>query len=99
MLVPGVADAHHARFFYDLDDIVSIQGELTSVSWVNPHTGYTLRRIDENGEEETWDLAGGSVSGLTRAGATRDMFRAGDTIRVTGARSAREDRSLLSSIT
>ena len=54
------------------------------MQWVNPHSWLTFKVINENGEEEEWQVEGGSPNVLMRLGWTRDSLPPGTRIKVTG---------------
>jgi hypothetical protein len=78
--------AHHStRIAYDLNDIGTIEGRVTSIFWRNPHVLLTLERIGENGDSETWEVESGSPNSLQRIGIGSDILTVGDHVSVTGA--------------
>ena len=90
-LLPGLlaalsttaAFAHHsARITYDMDTVIEIQGEITGVTWRNPHVRFTLSGMDEDGESVTWNVESIPVTRLNRVGITREMLGVGDTVTV-----------------
>ncbi len=93
--LPGVIDAHHARFEYDESRLVEVQGSVTSVFWRNPHVRFTLSSVGENGHEELWELEGGSVNTLQRQGIDSDIVGVGNHIKVLGLVSRRDQRALM----
>jgi len=89
------ASAHHSRSHYS-QDIQEIEGELVAVHWVNPHVGFTVKVVNENGEEELWRVEGiSNLSGMHRGGVTSDAFTIGERVRAVGSPSVRRPRDLL----
>jgi hypothetical protein len=83
--VPVAAGAHHSRTQYDGSDVQEIQGELTSVSWANPHATFTVRVTTASGDTATWQLESwGSPYVLSRMGVTQDQFVVGSQVRLAG---------------
>ena len=81
--IGGAAVAHHsARITYDMDTIIEVQGEITGVTWRNPHVRFTLSSEDDNNEPVTWNVESIPVTRLTRVGITREMFGIGHTVTV-----------------
>ena len=77
------ASAHHsARITYDMDTVIEIQGEITGVTWRNPHVRFTLSGMDEDGESVTWNVESIPVTRLSRVGITPDMLGVGDSVTV-----------------
>ena len=54
------------------------------MQWVNPHSWLTFKVINESGEEEQWQVEGGSPNVLMRLGWNRDSLPPGTRIKVTG---------------
>ena len=79
LVVPVVSGAHHSFASYS-DQIVEVEGELTSVRWGNPHVRLTLEADDG----EAWTLEAAAVYVLERRGLMRDLFRQGSSIEVAG---------------
>ena len=79
------ANAHHSfGAFYDMSEVVELEGEITSVFWRNPHIRFTLDVADESGAVATWEMEAGSVNTLERYGVGEDVIRVGANIRVWG---------------
>lgn len=80
--------AHHgpvgAPAFYNTDELVILEGELTEIFWRNPHVRFGLRVIDQSGEEAFWELETGVPGQLESAGFTADMFPAGGQVKAAG---------------
>jgi Family of unknown function (DUF6152) len=85
LLVPAAAGAHHSRTQYEGSEVQEIQGELTSVSWANPHAAFSVRVTNASGETATWQLESwGSPYVLSRMGVTQDQFVVGTEVRLAG---------------
>ena len=77
--------AHHSFYAeFDPNKEVSLEGEVVEMQWVNPHSWLTFKVINEDGEEEEWQVEGGSPNVLMRLGWTRDSLPPGTRIKVTG---------------
>ena len=51
LLLAPLANSHHSTLgLYDADNIVEIEGVVTSVLWRNPHPSYTVSVLDESGD-------------------------------------------------
>ena len=87
--------AHHgpvgAPAFYDTDQLVILEGELTEVFWRNPHVRFGLKVVDESGEEAFWELETGVPSQLESGGFTADMFPVGGQVKAAGFVSRHRD--------
>jgi hypothetical protein len=81
----SIAFAHHSpNVHFDRTQTVEFTGELTEITWRNPHVLMTVRAPDEQGEEVEWELEYLAPSFLARQGITADLFNVGDIIRVAG---------------
>ena len=80
--------AHHgpvgAPAFYNTDELLILEGELTEVFWRNPHVRFELRVIDETGEEAFWELETGVPSQMESGGFTEGMFPVGGRVKAAG---------------
>jgi hypothetical protein len=77
--------AHHSFYAeFDPNKEVSLDGEVVEMQWVNPHSWLTFKVINESGEEEQWQVEGGSPNVLMRLGWNRDSLPPGTRIKVTG---------------
>ena len=94
LALPIVTSGHHSQAEYDRSVLQELEGEVLRVMWRNPHIRFTLRRENEDGEEEIWDLHGSDVNGLDRRNVPHDLVRVGDVIRVSGSPSTRRERRL-----
>lgn len=80
--------AHHGTApRYDFSDPITIEGEVTSVFWRNPHVQLTVVIVGESGEPEVWEVEAGSVNALERIGYGADTIRSGDRVVLMGGRS------------
>jgi len=79
--------AHHAfAAVFNGDDGVDVQGTVTKLEWMNPHTWFYISVADESGGEQTWAFEMGSPNGLIRRGWSRKTLQVGQEIRVIGYR-------------
>ncbi len=83
-VLPVVASAHHSNAEYDRDAIREIEGELTEVSWRNPHVRFTVRAPDADGQLHDWALETSTVYVLGRLGLDGSRFPESGTVRAAG---------------
>lgn len=76
------AAAHHSHGNYDVNNYIELQGRVSELLWLNPHTWIYLEIEDGSGEPVIWALEGGSPAALTRGGWRPDSVQAGDEIKV-----------------
>ncbi len=85
----GAAWAHHAfAAEFDANAPVKLQGKVTKVEWVNPHTWVHLAHVEEDETVTTaWMVEGGTPNTLLRAGLNRKTLKPGEEITVWGYQS------------
>jgi hypothetical protein len=80
------AAAHHgSAHYYDLDKVATVEGDIASISWRNPHVTLELRRTDDGGANELWAVEGSSANALLRVGIGPDAVAVGDHVTIVGA--------------
>jgi len=86
LLGPATALAHHgSAYYYDLDKMATIEGEVLSVSWRNPHVKMKVQGSMDGGESIIWDIESASPNGLQRVGIESDVVAVGDRVSLSGA--------------
>ncbi len=83
-LSPGAFAHHSATVYYDVGNIVEMEGEVTGITWRNPHVVFTVKTADENGQEALWAVVGTSLSVLDRMQVSRNTVNIGDQVRAAG---------------
>ncbi len=87
-MTPLLAWGHHgpvgSAAFYNTDELVTLEGELTEVFWRNPHVRFGLKVLDEDGSETFWELETGVPSQLESGGFTARMFPLGSHVKAAG---------------
>jgi hypothetical protein len=77
--------AHHAfGAEFDRDAPIKLQGTITKLEWVNPHTWIHIDVAKEDGTTEVWAVEGGTPNVLLRRGLRRDCLTPGTEIIVDG---------------
>lgn len=80
-LAGAPALAHHSAVAYDRTHMITIEGEVTEIQWVNPHTWINMRVLGADGEMQEWALEGESVGQYVRMGWTKDTLAVGQRIK------------------
>jgi hypothetical protein len=84
MCVP--AWAHHAfQAEFDGNVPIMLQGKVTKVEWINPHT-WVHMDVLTNGVAQEWMVEACTPNTLLREGLTRDSLKIGEEIIVRGYR-------------
>ena len=77
--------AHHAfSAEFDANKPVKLQGKVTKVELINPHSWIHLDVIGADGKVQNWMVEGGSPNALVRRGITKDSLPIGTEIQVDG---------------
>jgi hypothetical protein len=85
MLAVTTAHAHHAfSTEFDVDRPVVLEGKVTKVELINPHSWIHIEVIDESGKPVTWMIEGGSPNALVRRGITKNSIPIGAELTVRG---------------
>ena len=91
----GQARAHHSYAAFDRCKPLSLEGEIDSVEWVNPHIRIHLKTEDVPSYFVEWM----SMIQLERAGLQAEALQSGDRIVVTGNPLRDESKKVLSLLT
>lgn len=79
--------AHHSfAAEFDARQPIQLQGTVTKVEWINPHTWIHLDVKKSDGSVEPWAIEAGTPNTLFRLGFTRDSLKAGTVVNVDGYR-------------
>lgn len=77
--------AHHSFFGrFNTTGNIELEGDVTRVSWRNPHAHIFLNVTEADGKVVEWNLESGSPTLMKRAGIPADAIKVGDHIRIAG---------------
>ena len=97
LVVSLSASAHHSfSANFKINDKITVTGTVTKLSFRNPHVLLYFNVTNDDGTSTRWVSEAGSATNMRRKGWSRDSFKAGDLVRVTGDRS--HDGSPMTSI-
>jgi|SRR5687768_9474753 hypothetical protein len=83
----GVISAHHSQpGFNPNDKPVELKGTVAEFRWRNPHVLFFWDVKDESGKTVRWVGEFASISSSLARGITKDTFKVGDAVTVTGRR-------------
>ena len=82
VLHPSSAVSHHSNVAYEVTKVITITGVVKTFEWVNPHTWLTVVVDDGKGGKVEWACEGRAPGILGRAGWTRNILKAGETVTV-----------------
>lgn len=84
LFAPAGTLAHHSRAtFFDMNQTVELEGEITRVQWRHPHVRYWIQADPAYGGAE-WEMETTPPSLLERQGIGPDILTAGTRVRVAG---------------
>lgn len=85
LLLPQTMQAHHAfALEFDVKAPVELNGVVSKVELINPHSWIHLDVTDAAGNTVTWMIEGGSPNALVRRGVNKNTIPVGSELRVTG---------------
>jgi hypothetical protein len=72
------ATAHHSNpLYFDVTKAMTLEGEVLSLKWINPHILLYLQLKDEKGKLETWILQGASLNNAMRQVGLKERLQPG----------------------
>ena len=75
--------AHHSiTAEFDTSKSFSVQGTLTKIEWVNPHSYIYVDAKDDKGAVTNYSFEAGPPGNLRRAGVLRTMLSVGDAVTI-----------------
>ena len=84
LLVGAEVQAHHAvASVYDLNKEVVLQGQLTKLNFVNPHSNLHLAVPNPDGTTTEWVLTTASIQVMTRQGLNKTSIKPGEILKIT----------------
>jgi hypothetical protein len=79
------AVAHHAfSAEFDADMPVTLEGTVTKMEWVNPHSWIHIDVKNDDGSVDSWMIEGGAPNALLRRGFDKNSLPPGIVILVEG---------------
>jgi len=83
LLVPVPATGHHAfAAAFDEKKPINLQGTITKVELINPHSWLWIDVKDPDGKVTNWGIEGGPPTNLFRNGITKTSLPVGTEIKV-----------------
>jgi hypothetical protein len=83
----GLVAAHHSQPGFNPDDKpIELKGVVAEFRWRNPHVLFFWEVKDESGKAVRWVGEFASIPTSLARGITKDTFKAGDQVTITGRR-------------
>ena len=98
LLMPAVLSAHHSTNANFTQEIISVEGVIERVRFVNPHASVLIKNTDIEGNETFWLIESGARTTLERQGVTLEHLEIGSKITATGRKGRRENTMYLQKI-
>jgi hypothetical protein len=81
------AAAHHSWSRYDGDNVITVEGTITSVEWASPHVVVHFTAAADGAAEPTpWTMEMDPPTLLSRYGLRHDVLKPGMHVKLTGVR-------------
>ena len=82
LIASGIpATAHHSNpLYFDMAKVMTLEGVVLRVRWINPHVILYLQSKNEKGELETWVIHGASLNNAVRQVSLKDRLQPGMSI-------------------
>ena len=75
-------EAHHSHVNYAVSDFTLLEGTVTEILYLNPHSWVYLEVEDASSEPAVWALEATGPRGLEGNGITREDVKVGDAVQV-----------------
>ena len=90
LTAPLTGNAHHSTAFNYSEEVISLEGTITEIKWVNPHGTLVLEVTNEDGTTVNWLVEFLARIALERQGFDFDALQNGMTANLTGRIGFRE---------
>ena len=87
------ARAHHGAGSFELSKTIQLQGRLTKIDLINPHSWLYFENTDKNGKVQRYRCEMRSAHVLRRSGWSEDLFPIGKQISVEASPDSRDPNS------
>jgi hypothetical protein len=82
LIMAASASAHHSHSNYEIAEFKVMEGTVTQIHLINPHSWVYIEAKDESGAPAIWALEATGPRGLERRGIGKEWVKVGDKVRV-----------------
>ncbi|HET7924085.1 MAG TPA: DUF6152 family protein, partial [Rhodanobacteraceae bacterium] len=79
------ASAHHGIANFDLNKDIAINGTVSKLAFVNPHSWLYVNVVGPDGKSAEWQCEMRAATVLRRSGWSEAMFTPGTAVKITGS--------------
>jgi hypothetical protein len=90
LFLPFATSAHHSTAFNYSEETIELEGTITELKWVNPHSSLILVVDNEDGTTDRWEVEFLARIALERGGFDFDALHDGMTAKFMGRIGFRE---------
>jgi hypothetical protein len=94
LLIASPLSAHHQAGVYDREHVTTVDGTVTQVEFVNPHTRIRVQVKEDDGETYEWVVETAPPVMLRRIGWDKDSLKRGDEVTISGFRARNGSRHM-----
>lgn len=93
LLLPALAQGHHGIANFNLNIDLEINGTISDIAFVNPHSWIYVDVRNANGSVSNWKCELRAATVLRRSGWSKEMFEIGSEVTITGSPDRFEDNT------
>ena len=80
----STAAAHHGLDNYNTTQLVEFKGKVIEFRLMDPHSVLVVETKNPDGTISTWEVEGGSASGIINSGLSQEFLRSGPIVHIKG---------------
>ena len=84
LVTVGTATAHHGLETHNTTQLVEFKGRVVDFQLMDPHSVLVVETENSDGSVSTWEIEGGSASGIIKSGLSKEFLRSGPIVSIKG---------------
>ena len=80
----NTATAHHGLDGYNTTQLIEFKGKVIEFRLMDPHSMLVVETENFDGTITTWEVEGGSASGIISSGLSQEFLRSGPIVHIKG---------------